>query len=148
MSLRGTFAGVVIDGEKLAALIREPGGIGIRAALEVAEEVKTVAQDFVGYNDSPYRTSTGPHLRDTIVKRVVEDSGRAVVQVGSEAPHAEFHHEGTDPHVITGNPLLVFFWEREGRVVGFPQVNHPGTTANPFLTDALRHVLGQAISGL
>ena len=41
---------------------------------------------------------------------------------------ASFLEDGTRPHLITGNPLLVFFWPRVGRVVFFRHVNHPGST--------------------
>lgn len=41
-------------------------------------------------------------------------------------PQARYTDEGTGPHVIEGNPLLVFEWQ--GRTVFFRSVNHPGST--------------------
>ena len=54
-------------------------------------------------------------------------TAEAVVDV----EYAEFVTMGTQPHVITGNPL-VFYWPKVGKTVYFNKVNHPGTSANPF----------------
>ena len=43
--------------------------------------------------------------------------------------------EGTDPHIIRGNPILAFFWQRGPAGPGmyfYHWVNHPGTKPNPF----------------
>lgn len=58
--------------------------------------------------------------------------------VTSNAPYSIFVLKGTRPHVITGNPLLAFFWPKMGANVVFRSVNHPGTSANNFLGRALR----------
>jgi hypothetical protein len=138
MALRGTFHGVSIDGAKLARVMSSPNGPAMRQAIIAAERVEERAKELVGYDDSPDRDAGRPHLRDTIVKRLTDSGGAGVtVQVGSESPIAVFHHEGTEPHMIHGDPLLVFFWPKAGRVVAFPRVNHPGTRPNRFLTNAL-----------
>jgi hypothetical protein len=56
----------------------------------------------------------------------------------STAPHTMFVIKPTRPHIITGNPLLGFFWAKAGRFVVFHSVHHPGTKGNNFLSRALR----------
>lgn len=58
-------------------------------------------------------------------------------EVTTDAPYALYVHQGTKPHVIKGRPLLAFFWARTNRMMVLPQVNHPGTRANPFLNNAI-----------
>jgi hypothetical protein len=79
-------------------------------------------------------------LRDSIVVRVREGP---VFEVGSADPVALWVHEGTEPHQIVGNPLLVFHWAKLGKVVAFRQVNHPGTKPNRFLVEALTVLNGR-----
>lgn len=131
---------VLMHPQKLAELLRGPQGPVVRRVLEDGELVKDEAKRRVGVSQPvPGERRKRPHgqLRDTIVKRVVTQGDDVVVQVGSSDPIALLHHEGTPPHAIHGNPLLVFFWPRVGRVVAFPRVNHPGTKPNRYLTEAL-----------
>lgn len=58
--------------------------------------------------------------------------------VTSNAPYTLYVIKGTRPHPIPGNPLLAFFWPKVGANVVFRSVNHPGTSANNFLSRALR----------
>lgn len=69
-------------------------------------------------------------LAPTIVKRVVHTEYGPAVQVGSD-------HTKTDPHMIFGNPLLVFFWARAGRTVHLPYVHHPGSEFHNYLLKLL-----------
>jgi len=39
--------------------------------------------------------------------------------------------------VITGNPLLHFWWDKAGGFVTFSSVHHPGTRPNDFRLPAL-----------
>lgn len=86
---------------------------------------------------------TGTLARSIVVERARDPSGRYAPgwQVVATAPHAVYVHEGTRPHPISGNPLLAFHWQRIGQFVVLPHVNHPGTTAQPFLADAMRSVI-------
>lgn len=59
-------------------------------------------------------------------------------EVSADAPYARFVHEGTAPHTITGNPLLVF--QVGSQTVFTHTVHHPGTRANPFLLRATQAV--------
>jgi hypothetical protein len=76
------------------------------------------------------------------------------IWIGSEKGYAKFHHEGTRPHPIRahGGGLLVFTGKFKNaksnkygrnsfsyRKVMTPQVNHPGTRANHYLSTQLKH---------
>lgn len=152
MTSKGTFGSyVTIDPLKLAEFIRSPEGPVFRRLIEDGEAVKDEAKRLVGVYDPPDGYSAanrlGPNrqprppgtLRDSIVKRVVEQDGAPAVLVGSEDPIALIHHEGTQPHTITPvrAPMLVFYWKKAGGVVRAFRVNHPGTQPNRFLLNAL-----------
>lgn len=128
---------VVMDPAKLAEVLRGPNGPVMRRLIEDGEFVKDRARSYVRVHQpvpQERRKRRSGTLRDSIVKRI---RGEGVVEVGSEDPIALIEHEGTEPHTITGNPLLVFWWGKVGRVVAFPKVNHPGTTGSKYLTRAL-----------
>lgn len=61
---------------------------------------------------------------------------------GSELIYARSVHEGQPAREIipVRAPRLVFYWRRVGRLVRLPRVSHPGTSAQPYLTDALKTV--------
>lgn len=137
---------VIFDPVALAALLRGPDGPVYRDMLRRANLVKREAQRLapVGTVQPGSRSQRRPGtLRDSIVVRVRDDGGQPVAQVGTEDPVGFYQHEGTTPHVITGNPRLVFYWPKVGRVVAFPRVNHPGNRPNRFLLDALDILRGQ-----
>lgn len=136
---------VVMDPAALARLLRGVDGPVYRKLIEDGELVKREAQRLcpVGKSEPGRGGRTPGTLRDSIVKRVKSGPEGPIVEVGSEDPVALWVHEGTQPHVITGNPLLVFFWEKAGRVVAFPRVNHPGNRPNRFLLQALEILRGR-----
>jgi hypothetical protein len=43
---------------------------------------------------------------------------------------------GARAHLIQGNPILSFFWDKVGKQVFFPQVNHPGFSGTQSMKDA------------
>lgn len=65
--------------------------------------------------------------------------------------HAMFVEKDTKPHTYSGNPFFQFYWENAGRmwVPGLfgetDIVNHPGTTAQPFLRPAYEAVMNMAM---
>jgi hypothetical protein len=66
-----------------------------------------------------------------------------VGRVGSRLSYAASVEGGARRHYIKprdANGWLVFFWEREGRVVKTKRVNHPGQRGKHYLRDALIRV--------
>jgi hypothetical protein len=129
-----------IDGAAVAELMRSPAGAPGRFLIERAEIVRQAARAKAPVKDGC--------LRSSIVKRLeVRPEGLAVRIVADTTPcdpqrrsYALFVNNGTKPHVIQGNPLLSFFWAAGPQGAGqyvMASVNHPGTKAQPFLTDAL-----------
>jgi len=137
------FSYVQLDPAALQALLESESGPVARDLMVRGERVKTKAKQLVGVSKPDPVPRKKPHrpgtLRDRIVKRMSIKSGKLVVEVGADVPYAFFHHEGTVAHIIRAknSPYLVFYWSRVDRVVAFKSVNHPGTKANKFLTNAL-----------
>jgi hypothetical protein len=121
-----------LDSRALAAELRGPEGAVHRELGVRAGKLRERARQKVGVSEQ-----VKPHLRDAIVARPTR-TGWEVGTVG--VSYAVYHHEGTRPHRIQGNPLLVFYWPKVGRVVYLRHVDHPGTRANRFLVDAAREL--------
>lgn len=138
-------AEVRIDSRALADLLRGPQGPVARQIIEVAERVRQGAKQQVGYDTDPDRDPGVPHLRDTIVKRFVTDGNGFTVIVGSNAPHALLHHEGTRPHVIRPRTARVLRFRPKGGTafVFAREVHHPGTRPNRYLVDAMNAEKGR-----
>jgi hypothetical protein len=131
---------LVIDGAKMAELLSAAGPVGQHLITRAeAFKVKAKAQ-------APRKTGC---LQDSIIKRPIEEAAGtlSITVISDTTPcsptrtsYSLFVHEGTQPHVIRGNPLLAFFWANGPNGPGtyyFASVNHPGTKANKFFTDNL-----------
>lgn len=126
---------LIIDGAKLAELLRSPTGpVGVWL-IERAELVKTAAQEL-----APVDTGC---LRDSIVKRFAEDpTGLSVIIASDTSPCSPTHesyslvvHEGSAPHDIPGAFGIPAPFGVGGR---FDGMFHPGHAPVPFLRDALK----------
>lgn len=132
--------GVIMNPVGLAALLRGADGPVYRHVIEKAELVKREAMRTapVSTPQPGARRSRAPGtLRDSIVKRVVTSGSSFSVQVGTSDPVGLWVHEGTPAHLIQGNPLLVFYWPKAGKVVALRRVNHPGTRPHRWLVESL-----------
>lgn len=133
MAVRATGSVFVnIDQNAVANLTRPAGPVDVYTKGK-AGQIAGKARQIV-----PVRTGT---LRNSIKVQQARDlKGRYSVgyDVEANAKYAAFVHEGTRPHVIVGNPLLVF--QVGGATVFARRVNHPGTKANPFLLRATQAV--------
>lgn len=76
------------------------------------------------------------------------DAGMLTVHVGAnpngqEVGYALYHHEGTRPHPIHARNVqyLRFPDRKTGQIRYAKSVYHPGTKANPYLTQTLREVI-------
>lgn len=60
-----------------------------------------------------------------------------VAGLAGKTPYMGAHHEGSPPHEIRPRRRKTLRFVIGGQVVFRSRVMHPGTKANPFLTDAL-----------
>jgi hypothetical protein len=83
----------------------------------------------------PVRTA---ELRDSIAEVPPTMSGRTLIKgsVIATAPHAQFVHDGTQPHVIRARNASALVFQVGGRTIFAKSVRHPGTRARPFLREA------------
>lgn len=107
---------------------------GLWKWLEVKGDIATnKAKSQVGYK-------TG-NLRRSITMVHTGNKEGQTLRIGSKVNYAHLHHEGTRPHKITPKSLdgkLVFFSNKQRRVIAVREVNHPGTKPNRYLSDQLR----------
>lgn len=111
-----------------------PVGGHLREATElVGVAARVGAPKHTGELAAGHITSYGHHG----TKRDLESQIIAIPE------HAIYVIKGTFPHVIRAknHPHLVFFWPKVGHVVRFKSVNHPGTSPNNYLLDALKRVM-------
>lgn len=93
----------------------------------LGEELRELAPVGEGDHD-------GPRLNETLEVTVLTiGGGEFHGQIAFTAEHASYTDEGTDPHIIEGNPLLAFEWE--GRLVIVRSVNHPGYAGTGWFTE-------------
>lgn len=73
-------------------------------------------------------------LTNSIKGRVTRDTDRgAEGVVEATAPHAVFVHQGTKAHVIEPRKAKALRFEQDGATRFAQRVQHPGTTADPFI---------------
>lgn len=71
--------------------------------------------------------------RDSIEARQLDYGPVFSYEILSPTPQSVWTEEGTDPHVIEGNPLLAFNWPKlGGKLMILRSVNHPGNKAMPW----------------
>lgn len=93
-------------------------------------EILTMAKSLVGV-----RTGT---LRNSLHMRHMRDARGQYVWVGSTLDYALAHHEGTAPRTITPKNGKVLRFTSRGSIVYAHSVQHPGTRANRYLSNALK----------
>lgn len=134
---------VKLDNRAIATFLRSPTGPVLAEQIRKGDRVQSLAKQQVGYdqNKEPGEEG-GEHLRDTIIKRVVQGSAGPEVWVGSEHPRARMHHDGTEPHDIYPVKAKALRFTTTGGVTIFARrVSHPGTDANRYLTEPLERVM-------
>lgn len=132
---RGSGAVVVVNINHAAvARMTNPGGQVDVYTKGKAESIKVKARQIVPVKSGRLRNSIKVQQSHDLKGQFT--SG---YEVAADAPYAAFVHDGTRPHVIEGNPLLVF--QVGGTTVFARKVNHPGTRGNPFLLRATQTVL-------
>ena len=95
------------------------------------ESIGALAMKFIDAR-TPYKT--GQLLQGNRFN-VVND---AAIEFGNDAPHAIFVINGTKPHEIRPkSPNGVLAFSIGNQTIFTTLVNHPGTTANPFIENGL-----------
>ncbi len=80
---------------------------------------------------APEKTGNLKALTDVTPVTFVDEFA-ASCTVFSAAPYAGYTDAGTVPHLIVGNPYLYFYWDRVGKFMVLPYVNHPGTAGTQW----------------
>jgi hypothetical protein len=71
--------------------------------------------------------------------------------VGLESPSAggllpTYLEKGTVAHLIKGNPVLAFYWDKIGRQAYFRSVQHPGTKPYEFMSRAFAEMREEIVA--
>jgi hypothetical protein len=114
----------------LDRLLNQPGG-------EVGQYLQKKGNEILASARTRVGVRTG-RLRASLHMRHMRDARGQYLWIGSEESYALDHHEGTRPHVITPKTGKVLRFVSRGRIVYAHSVNHPGTRANRYLSDALK----------
>lgn len=122
----------ILNAKELAASLRKAPAIASREIqLSLEKIIYKVQRDTM--REAPVnKQSGGGNLRQSIEARM-ESRGRGVISVG--VSYAAAVHDGTAPHEIVAHGRTLYN-HRTGQFFG-KRVQHPGTTANPFLQRAL-----------
>lgn len=79
-------------------------------------------------------------LRKSIYKTHTASATGQTVKIGSNLSYALLHHNGTNPHFIEPkDPKGVLVFGSGTKLIRTQKVLHPGTRANPYLSNQLRH---------
>lgn len=75
-------------------------------------------------------------------------SKQGTLEFSNANDYIKFVISGASPHLIEGNPFLVFYWDKVGSVVAFPYVQHPGQEPNDFISEMMderMNIIGNTI---
>ena len=112
------------------------------------------AIDRAGYNISKlieeYAVEESPYQTGKLGQSIISgyDPETMTIWVGSNleyAPHVEF---GTQPHIIEPKTKKALKFETDGKTVFAKKVQHPGTSANPFIERAIKRVIPDIVEEL
>lgn len=137
-------AKVALNSSQLAEMYRSPDGPVWFIIARTAERVRDKAAQLAPVGKSGKLA--------TSITSEIRNEGGPVGYVGANTKYAIYVHEGTKPHTIraTNKKALAFNWanapsglrpSKSGKYV-FKSVFHPGTKGKPFLTDALKAIVG------
>lgn len=118
-----------IDDIALNAMLRAPGGDVWNYTHEAGLRVLQGARRDVGVKTGFLRASL--HERMGIGRFGPES------HVGSDVRYALVHHQGSSPHLIRARQGRVLAFNKRGVRIFARQVNHPGTSANRYLSGNL-----------
>lgn len=114
-------------------LLKQPQGVVGRHLFRKAVMIREMARMQVGVR-------TGALSASISISQERSMTGQSV-RIGSTLSYAYMHHEGTRPHMISGQNGGMLRYTRGGRVVYSRAVMHPGTRPNRYLSDNLIYAL-------
>lgn len=115
------------------AWANEPNGPVFDMLDALATDVQMAARRRVGFHTGRLHNSIRKQRRNHPTRPAVA----VVAGLGRYTPYLGYHMSGTGPHEIRPRRRKALRWV-DGTGVHFAtRVRHPGTPANPFLTDAL-----------
>lgn len=117
--------------DQVDAEVAEFESLATEALFDVADDAVDLAQ-----RTTLFKNRTG-ELRKHI-DWVPNDTSSNVLSVAlrAVAEHASYVHDGTPAHTISGRNGGMLRFQINGRWVSKRSVQHPGTTARPFLQNA------------
>lgn len=123
-----------LDQRQLDRVLRAPSGMTGRHLARVGGYVTKAGRELANQRLTSRSGEYANSFRTTTTREV----GGLRTTVRNSAPHATFIENGTRSHVILPRRATVLvFTGRGGGLVFARRVNHPGTTAQHILRDAL-----------
>lgn len=129
----------------MARLVFPPGAVPLFASSKARPLVRNTLKSVTSQarrNAPGGSYSTGRLKSSMRWEMTIDIPGKVGGVSGSDLIYANSVHGGQPARRIVPvrAPQLVFYWRKVGRVVHRRSVNHPGTKAQPYLTDALLKV--------
>jgi hypothetical protein len=125
-----------MDERRIDALLSSESGPVAKHVKGLGRQVSIIAKSLAGVR-------TGRLKKSISVSRDRSYGPGYAVLVGSDVRHALVHHMGARRHMILPRrPGGVLRFRRGSTVVYTRSVRHPGHAPNPYLTTALRRVVG------
>ena len=113
----------------IQSLLNSPQGPVARDMMRRGRKVEALAKRL-----APVDTG---RLAGSITTTPINVNGKPGAAIGTNVEYALAVHNGTRPHTIQPKRAQVLRFKAGGSVVFTSKVNHPGTSADPFLEDAL-----------
>jgi len=106
--------------------------ISTQLPVRTMEGLVEMSQNIVNHAKAiaPVKTSEYQSLIDWRM----EGDNSVVVFAGAD--YSAVVEYGSPAHPIDGNPFLIFYWDKVGKMVAMPHVEHPGTTGQFVLSQA------------
>jgi hypothetical protein len=103
------------------------------------EGLVEMAQNIVNNAKAIAPVKTGEY--QSLIDWRMEGDNSVVVFAGAD--YSAVVEYGSKPHPIDGNPFLIFYFDKMGKMVAMPHVEHPGTTGQLVLSQAADLVWSQ-----
>jgi len=106
--------------------------ISTQLPVRTMEGLVEMSQNIVNHAKAIAPVKTGEY--QSLIDWRMEGDNSVVVFAGAD--YSAVVEYGSKPHPIDGNPFLIFYWDKVGKMVAMPHVEHPGTTGQLVLSQA------------